>query len=287
MVFTPPKRRDTRQRSGFQVSGETTGNEVRLLHASQLKVLSETLCAKFEKVNIAAIPQFEQPFGVIGFGGYIKSEKDIEVMLQLQVFNGMDGSEIGETSTICACPESLWTRLGIYLEVPDVDTIDAMNATGCVLVASKGEALGTIQLLGYNLDAVSAYSDRDIYDQFKTKTGIYLPEIFYLEHDKIFAFPPYTVEGDIDGDIVNGEQVALKACNRCSRYLLIDVSNEQNAIGFSNILQGNSRKSDKRTWHISRLHHVQPPYHGITPARTLMYLLERVKYLEPFSTILP
>ena len=69
-------------------------------------------------------------------------------------------------------------------------------------------------------------------ESFQIKTALYFPEIFYWSEEKPFVIPPSKIEGSYR--VVAGEQLALKACNRCTRFLPIDIEDERNNLGYSN-----------------------------------------------------
>ena len=154
-------------------------------------------------------------------------------MLSLEVIEPLDGTVITSKTKTETINAETWSKHGLDVEVEMAPAYDAVNLRGTVSIeVGSGQELGTIQVLGIDINTVTAYNDREIQDEYKKKTHLYYPEIYYLEHHEPFVIEPTEIEGEHNEVI--GEQVVLKACNRCSRFLPIDITDERHCIGFSN-----------------------------------------------------
>ncbi len=83
------------------------------------------------------------------------------------------------------------------------------------------------------MDFVTAYPSEDMLTVFKEQTNIYIPSIYYFKEDAAMIVEPTQIIGNVVRR-TEGEQIVLKACNRCSRYLPIDILDERNHLSFSN-----------------------------------------------------
>lgn len=82
--FRTPRRRDTRQRSGFHVSGGHTGSEALLSRARCYTASSSSLVLELINAECACTPQFGGATTLGAVGGYIKAEQDIRLDLSIE-----------------------------------------------------------------------------------------------------------------------------------------------------------------------------------------------------------
>jgi len=231
--FRTPRRRATRQRSGFSVGGDKTGSEVIIIRAQSFFSTQSKLAFKFERVDCPIPGQFGTEDGMVATGGYFKTSVNCQLTLTLEVIEPLDGTIITSKTKTEFINANKWSKHGIDSKVEIASAYDAVNIRAVIAVeAESDQKLGTIQVLGIDLNSVTAYSDKGSLDDYSKKTHLFYPEIYYLEHHEPFAIEPSEIEGEYIEDL--GEQVVLKACNRCSRFLPIDIADERYAIGFSN-----------------------------------------------------
>lgn len=234
-MFRTPRRRDTRQRSGFTVSGEKTGSEALVVRALPLNVKSSKVTLHFLNTECSLPTQFEADFGMGAVGGYFKTQFDCKLELRLEVIDPIDETVIVAAEKERSTKAGVWIRFGVDVQVEEAVAYDVVTLRASVSLENPtGKQLGVVQLFGVNLDTVTAYSVRDVKEDYDKKTSLYYPEIYYLEHDEPFIVDPVAVEGEVAETEVSGEQLILKACNRCARFLPIDINNERYAMGFSN-----------------------------------------------------
>jgi len=95
----------------------------------------------------------------------------------------------------------------------------------------SNSSIGKINLFGFNMGSIEHdyFLKEDVKDIFYEKLSIYIPEISYEKFDKSLLIKPM---GKIQ--LSQGEPIIIKSCNRCSRFLPIDVLNERNTLSFSN-----------------------------------------------------
>lgn len=222
-----PKRRLTRQKSGFTVDGTHTGSESTIVRAQKVSTENRKIEMLFKQEGLKLIPQFGEQNGIVGFGIFIKTN----------VPSSMDiNSEAGDSKsqTSFSLSRNTWSKIGTHLFIPlHKDLID-VNAKCSITIKAleKFSGLFSIELFGANLDSVDYYENReDLKKFFDEQTALYIPEIYYLEHDQSIITETNFADEML---IKNGEPLVLKACNRCGRFLPIDISNERNSLSFSN-----------------------------------------------------
>ena len=85
MSFRSPKRRLTSQRSGFSVSGSTTGGECKIFKTQGIKTDKKEIEFTFEK-NVKLASSFGSALGFVAIGGYVHCESDLTIKKDIYVF---------------------------------------------------------------------------------------------------------------------------------------------------------------------------------------------------------
>jgi len=244
MKFSSPKRRSVRQRSGYTVSQETTGSEAQILDTLGLDVESNSLILETSNEDVELIPQFGDEIGLVGFGGYIYVHRSCSLKMTLKVVEADSDVEVESTSKSINLSAEAWHSFGLHAELEDPRSHLFVDLTGQIEIETADGPIGSISLHGVLADAVGRYDsetvldefgadeDRTPYKKFKTKTFLYYPEIFYWEHVEPFHQGYNVVQGEAGSS--TGRQIAVKACNRCARFLPISLDQERSSLGYSN-----------------------------------------------------
>lgn len=241
MKFRSPKRRAVRQRSGYTVSGEKTGSEAVVLESAGYRVRSSSFSVRLENPNAELTPQFEHEIGIAAIGGYVLAEQPVTLEFSLIVKDPVDGGTLAEKTRSRNLTSGSWQKFGLHVELEDPRSHLFVHLEGVVTVENPtGASVGDIHFFGVAVDTVQEFDSEAILDNFgdrafevfQTKTGLYYPEIFYWPHDAPFAQDPQIVNGFAAPTA--GKQIVNKACNRCSRFLPIDLAEERNVLSFSN-----------------------------------------------------
>lgn len=228
-VFRTPRRRLTRQRSGHTVSGITTGGQCKITNAEALKQNAKELTLTFEKNDVNLVECFKMKKAFIAFGGYLLTSTKVSVEINLK-FVDKDNKNSKTHSEKNITPDK-WEKIGIH-DFIDLKSFSSKNGKiiGTISIKSNRN-IGNINFFGFNVNVVDYYTDKKLWDKFKQNTSIYFPEIYYLPADKPFIVRPNEYKKHT---FVIGESVVVKSCNRCSRYLLIDLKDELTVLSFSN-----------------------------------------------------
>jgi len=227
--FRSPIRRSVRQRSGFTVSGQTTGSECKLKRSKMLNINTTSLMLTFEKKPVQLTPSFNRNLAFVAFGGYFFPRINVHLSAVIK-YIGDDGVE--QFSQIeKQIARGKWEKFGVHC-IFDMEELKQPTGMLKATFEIKADAnIGKIDFFGFDLGTVYYYTDKDLWDRFQQKTKIYLPEIYYFDMDEPFAVNPKEYR---QLNFENGRCVIIKSCNRCARYLLIDIENERNTISFSN-----------------------------------------------------
>jgi hypothetical protein len=223
--FIQPKRRLTRQRSGFSVSGTRTGSECKILPTNRIKVTTKRfeLSKKFDDVIFTKL--FDEEIGIFGMGGYFKANKQLSVFLEIDLINKKSSIKKAQKRIVLAANH--WTRIGVDIEHKIVNMTDKFSISTSIMFVNSGGNYG-LEFYGLCAGVVKYYADKPEYKKtYFEKTELYKPDIYYL--DNVDFYYDKTVVKELSPGFL-----VCKSCNRCARFLPIDLSNEKNALGFSN-----------------------------------------------------
>ncbi|NLC76745.1 MAG: hypothetical protein GX750_03890 [Clostridia bacterium] len=227
--FRTYRRRSVTRRSGYKASGEKTGGECIILNADAYLTRQSVENFLFFRERIELTELFESNQGILAFGGYIYSQKDIKrVHFRLSY---SFGGRLCSYEKIFYRPLKVndWDCLGFHKELSlDMDKV----VTDVKLVLSiETEPDNFLQFIGFDFDGINHdyYKSLEAQSFFYKKTMMHVPHIYYL--NTLLPFQHYLVEDD--KQILEGDEVVLKSCNRCNRYLPININNEVGTLGFS------------------------------------------------------
>jgi hypothetical protein len=201
------RRREVTRRSGFRVHAETSGGEFRRHTVRSYKLEpADTIEVRF---RIAGHSDGD----LLGYGLWFSSNRSIDVILH----GGPDRRTLSNYGT------KVWNKVGsIWLATgtkPTVITVQ-LRAVQAAVVALYEPLCGRIK--HKHLDDARAEL---------------LPNMYQFAPEAIFGDDAVDSEVDIDtpDDTATGEQqIILKSCNRCGRYLPVNIPAERHQLSFSN-----------------------------------------------------
>jgi len=226
--FKSPVRRKVRQRSGFKVCAETTGGECKIKRATTIKI-SENQEVSFKKDKITLVPIFNGKVGIIAFGGYIFSKTPLKIEITLDV-NILEDT-LSEKKVVNIEADK-WNAIGNHIVLDIISGEQEISTVSCKLKFSgiSDKTIG-IDLYGFDLGCTSDeyLQKNDVFDLYNTNLSIYIPSTYYF-------FSEEGIERRLDNQskIIPDRYLIIKSCNRCGRFLPLDIENERNTISFSN-----------------------------------------------------
>lgn len=220
-------RRGVTRESGYHTCQETTGGECLVLHAERYICESQTVTFTFARPSVNIIELFEKGISIIAFGGYLRSKTEATISLELSYIYE------GEHYTFTECKQQKihaknWINIGIHAE----QTINInYNITDIVVKMSvKSDVGNKLDFISFDFDIVSKddFLDTSCVKSFYQKTNMHIPYLYYLRSD--LPINKYLVSKQ---KFIKGKRIILKSCNRCGRYLPINIDNELNTLSFS------------------------------------------------------
>ncbi|VXD10333.1 HNH endonuclease [Planktothrix paucivesiculata] len=226
--FLTPKRRATRQRSGFQVSGSKTGSTCLIDKSYLIEPDDGNIVITANNQKLTVVELFYQNIGVLGAGIYLYPSESCQVTLEL---SWEEDGQKKDKQSILKLDSGYWQGLGLIEELKVPDKYKIISDTKFTCSISTSALVSVYGLLMGVLDN-EYLTTHDVYQIFKEKTNIYIPEILYLDPTEDCL--EFTLEeGNHRGD---GQPIVCKSCNRCDRFLPINIKqeHERKTIGYSN-----------------------------------------------------
>lgn len=228
--FLRPKRRSVRQKSGFKVNGSTTGSQCRL-GKTTLFDLKQNIKLEIVEKNIKFSKLFSDGTFIYGLGFYFKSNSNITVVINIKIINHKKDI-INKSHKEDFLNINEWNRFYYDLDfVNEVNENDVYDVYIELIISNKNLS-GSLEFFGLQYGAIDFYKNKaDYKNHYYEKTDIYKPEIYYLDI-KSMVDKSINIEGVVEEEKFGC--LVLKSCNRCGRFLPIDIKNETNSLGFSN-----------------------------------------------------
>lgn len=235
-------RREVTRHSGYHVSGEKTGGECIILPSKKLTLSNDETTLVFYKEKDVCPDLFCREIGMLAFAAYIKSEYNVSVKCKLSYVNN---DNIVEDKMVFnkVIDAGYWMPIAFHeiinLNLPIIDVDAGQIADMYVEMNIKGDCGNTVELIGVDMGAVNSdyyisvgedatkeekEEVEGFWKYFNQKTAISIPYTYYL--DATLPLETYLLEQDNDKSLLNGTPVVLKGCNRCARYLPVNIDKE-------------------------------------------------------------
>ena len=173
------------------------------------------------------IELFEKGISIVAFGGYVHSEYKATISLHMD-YCYEEQSYYFDNRFEFTIEQNEWKNIGFHAEqtLNKDSTVNNVNVK-MTIVSNKGNVLNFI---GFDLDVISKdeFLDTTCAVSFYQKTNMHVPYLYYLKTDlsiKKYLLDRYKFD--------KGRPVVLKSCNRCGRYLPINIENEMKTLSFS------------------------------------------------------
>lgn len=221
------RRREATRESGYHTCDETTGGECLIERAEQYICKKRVEMFTFHRNQLDLVELFEKGISIIAFGGYIHTKFKAEVSLDMDYCYEGQGYAIGDGIEF-TIDKNDWGNIGFHAEqIMNTDSIVMDVNVKMTITSEEGNVL---DFICFDFDVVSKeeFLDKSCAVSFYQKTYMHVPYLYYLKTD--LPITEYLVE---QYRFVEGRPVVLKSCNRCGRYLPINVDDEMKTLGFS------------------------------------------------------
>lgn len=241
--FRTYHRRDVTRRSGYHVSGVRTGGECIILQSTKIITKSNETTLEFYKENDTFEDLFERKIGLLAFGGYIQPTNISKIECKLSYSHRFE--DVNDNNVYSAeLEKDIWNSIGFHrtFALSEESDYDIENIS--VTLTIHAPIGTTIHFIGFDMGVVSSsyYQStsedaseeekkevEDFWTFFNQKTSLCTPHIYYF--DTTLPLETYLVD---KGEVLEeGIPVVLKGCNRCSRYLPINIENELHTVAFA------------------------------------------------------
>ena len=225
LSFRGYKRRPVRRKSGYSVCNEATGGEC-IVDKSEIIEVDRELSIFIDLETKRLQPLFSNLYAILAFGGYIRDNGNFKIQVKISYIVDRN-KECKYYSKDISCTKGIWNRFGDYFKV-----FFSNNRIENIKLELKflSETPILIEFFCFNCDVIDYedYIDNKLLEYFEKKTSIYYPEIFYFKEIKHLSDFCSTVP------IRPGSIIVFKSCNRCGRFLPINIYNNRDTLAFSN-----------------------------------------------------
>jgi hypothetical protein len=225
--FRTPRRRLTRQKSGFKVSGDKKGSTCKIVPTFKIFPTDNKITLKSSLKELYVPTLFTRNIGIIGTGFYFNPNGKCKITGSINwICNGLNCTE---SIPIIETQNRIWHKHGILIEIP----LNKSLLLHDIVVDINIFASDPVDFFGLIIGAITHpyLIKNDVYKAFSEQTSIYIPEILFI--DPVNQSVVFVLQ---QGRLSNKEIYCLvcKSCNRCGRFLPIDILFERNTLSYSN-----------------------------------------------------
>lgn len=221
------RRRSVTRNSGYHTCEETTGGECFIVHADRYICDMDSITFRFSRPVLELIELFERGISIVAFGGYIFSEEKATVSFDIS-YNYEGTKYVYNEKCEKVIESGNWLNIGFHAEQIINRELQITDATVDMKITSKKG--NTLDFVSFDFDIVfkNEFLDASCLKSFYQKTSMHVPYLYYLRSD--LSINEYLVS---DQKFIKGRRVVLKSCNRCGRYLPINIDDELRTLSFS------------------------------------------------------
>ena len=221
------RRRGTTRESGYHTCEDTTGGECRIVYSEKHISSSKKESIIFHRDELVLVELFEKGISLIAFGGYIHSQSKSDVKFKMTYqYEGLQYEY--QTPDKKVLEEGCWSNIGF--DVEQTINRDSRIFDVTVTMEISGFAYNALEFISFDFNVVSKdeFVDTSCAVSFYQKTYMHVPYLYYL--NSALPFEEYLVSSTT---LTKGRRVVLKSCNRCGRYLPINMDDEMKTLSFS------------------------------------------------------
>lgn len=220
-------RRSVTRESGYHTCNDTTGGECIIIHAERYECKNKTVKFTFFRSSVDVVELFEKGLSIIAFGGYIYSKKKAVISLNMS-YEYEDENYTFSNNRTQTIESDTWLNIGIHAEQPINKDSQLNNIVVTMTIYSQQNNI--LDFIAFDFDIVSKeeFQDTSCTKSFYQKTSMHVPYLYYLRTD--LPFNKYLTSGQ---KLKQGKRVIAKSCNRCGRYLPINIDDELKTLSFS------------------------------------------------------
>jgi len=203
-------RRTTTRTSGYKSHADSTGGELKI------EKVKATVVPKGQSIVIEFTFQNHKPDDIVAFGGWYASDENMEVSIEKGIFPKESHSN-PETEN--------WSKFG---------SMTRSQALANTKTKVTFKAIDNTYLALYKVQCGIVH--HEYLDWAKAEKPVLLKNMYQFAPESNF----YSEEGntsikmDFDDNKSIDIEIYLKKCNRCARFLPININNERHHLSFSN-----------------------------------------------------
>lgn len=223
------RRRETTRTSGYHTCNETTGGECYIFHAQEYISKKQVTEFNFFKSRIDLINLFKSGKSILAFGGFIHSESRAKISINFTYMYKGESYFSNNFQEIIIEPNK-WKNIGAHIEIPIQDRENQFIHDCKVLMKISCEPNNKLNFIAFDFDTIKKeeFKETEFQTNFYEKTNMHVPYLYYLKTN--LSIGQYLTDGYT---FKKGKLIVFKSCNRCGRFLPINIDNEVETLGFS------------------------------------------------------
>lgn len=222
------QRRSVTRESGYHTCDETTGGECIIIKANKIRTNSNEEKLVFERDTIKLFSLFNKNIGILCFGGYVYINNKVSIIYKVSYeYNNQRFMTVVDNKTVLS--EKDWNNVGFHIELPIIGDGILKDVKVEMIITGDTSGLET-EFVCFDLDSLKKeeFFDEICYESFYQKTNMCVPYLYYLNTDLPMDY--YLTSNQ---SFIEGQYVILKSCNRCGRFLPINIFNEMKTLSYS------------------------------------------------------
>lgn len=225
--FRTYQRRGVTRESGYHTIEGSTGGECLVKRAQSLQITRKKTIFRFYRKDMVLIDLFDSGNGILSFGGYIHTDSPIRISFSLIYTLGKRKFAF-ERDFVGPIDTDDWNNIGFHKEI-SLDEGNLVNEATLDMIIECDDS-ASLEFISFDFGPITKaeFVGDTLAKSFRQKTSMHIPYLYYLDTvepmEKYMPDPPH---------FGTGRLVVLKSCNRCGRYLPINIENEMSTLSFS------------------------------------------------------
>ena len=219
-------RRGVTRESGYHTCEEATGGECLIVYSDRYIAKDKVSTFIFFRNHMDLVELFQKKISIIAVGGYIYSSSKISIVLNMKyIYDKLEYTK-NKKYNIDA---NTWSNIGIHVEQIINKSYNISNVS-VVMEITSYDNINIFDFISFDFGIVckDEFTNTSCKNSFYQKTDMHIPYLYYLNSQL-----PINYYLTSNQKFISGRRVILKSCNRCGRYLPINIEKELKTLSFS------------------------------------------------------
>lgn len=225
--FKTYKRRTVTKDSGYHVCESSTGAECIITKSDRYVTNRKLEIFEFKRSNLKLIELFKNNISILAFSGCVKTQKQVYIKYEISIKHNNTITKYTSPYKEITSPKT-WKSIGYHKEIQLTKNNDIVEEAS-IKIHIVGPKNNKFEFVCVDFDIVNKdeYKTKKLKTFFYQKTKLSIPYVYYLNTQQ--STNKFLVSKQ---KFDKGDTIILKSCNRCGRFLPIDLTNEENILAY-------------------------------------------------------